>query len=282
MTFRLEATDGAARAGVLATSRGDIRTPAFMPVGTKGTVKSLHPDEVRALGADVVLANAYHLHFRPGEHVVEELGGVHAFSGWSGPILTDSGGFQVFSLRDTITALDEEGVTFRSVYDGTDARFTPEGVAELQRRLGSDIAMCLDVCAPAGASPSDLERAVGTTTHWAERQVDAPRAEGQLRFGITQGATDRELRGRSIAEITALPFDGYALGGLAVGESKEEMLGASSGRRPPSHQRTRATSWGSAIQRACSRSSRGGSTCSTASCRRGPHAQDRRSRGMGD
>jgi queuine tRNA-ribosyltransferase len=223
-TFRLDATDGAARAGVLATSRGDIRTPAFMPVGTKGTVKSLHPDEVRALGADVVLANAYHLHFRPGEDVVEELGGVHAFTGWSGPILTDSGGFQVFSLRDTITALDDRGVTFRSVYDGSDARFTPEGVAELQRRLGSDIAMCLDVCVPAGASPFDLERAVETTTHWAERQVDAPRADGQLRFGITQGATDRELRGRSIAEITALPFDGYALGGLAVGESKEEML----------------------------------------------------------
>jgi queuine tRNA-ribosyltransferase len=224
VSFHIHATDGVARAGVLSTAHGDIRTPAFMPVGTKGTVKSLHPDEVRALGADVVLANAYHLHFRPGEHVVEELGGVHAFSGWAGPILTDSGGFQVFSLRDTIVALDEEGVTFRSVYDGEDARFTPEGVAELQRRLGSDIAMCLDVCVPAGASASDLERAVHTTSLWAQRQVDAPRAEGQLRFGITQGATDLELRGRSIAEITALPFDGYALGGLAVGESKDELL----------------------------------------------------------
>jgi queuine tRNA-ribosyltransferase len=224
VSFRVDATEGAARAGVLSTSRGEIRTPAFMPVGTKGTVKSLHPDEVRALGADVVLANTYHLHFRPGEQVVEELGGVHAFSGWSGPILTDSGGFQVFSLRDTITALDEGGVTFRSVYDGADARFTPEGVAEIQRRLGSDIAMCLDVCVPAGASASELERAVETTTRWAERQVDEPRAEGQLRFGITQGATDRELRARSIAEIGELAFDGYALGGLAVGESKEEML----------------------------------------------------------
>jgi queuine tRNA-ribosyltransferase len=224
VSFRVDATDGTARAGVLSTSRGEIRTPAFMPVGTKGTVKSLHPDEVRALGADVVLANTYHLHFRPGERIVEELGGVHAFSGWSGPILTDSGGFQVFSLRDTITALDEGGVTFRSVYDGADARFTPEGVAEIQRRLGSDIAMCLDVCVPAGASASELERAVETTTRWAERQVDEPRAEGQLRFGITQGATDRDLRARSIAEIGALAFDGYALGGLAVGESKEEML----------------------------------------------------------
>ena len=224
MSFRVEATDGAARAGVLATSRGEIRTPAFMPVGTKGTVKSLHPDEVRALGADVVLANTYHLHFRPGEELVEELGGVHAFSGWGGPILTDSGGFQVFSLRDTITALDDDGVTFRSVYDGADARFTPEGVAEIQRRLGSDIAMCLDVCVPAGAPDAELQRAVDTTTRWARRQVDAPRAEGQLRFGITQGATDPELRRRSIDEITALPFDGFALGGLAVGESKQEML----------------------------------------------------------
>ena len=224
MTFRIEATDGPARAGVLTTTHGEIRTPAFMPVGTKGTVKGLHPDEVRALGADVVLANTYHLHFRPGSRVVEELGGIHAFSGWSGPILTDSGGFQVFSLRDTIAALDDDGVTFRSVYDGSDARFTPEVVAEIQRRLGSDIAMCLDVCLPAGAPAPDLERAVALTTQWAVRQVDAPRADGQLRFGIAQGATHDELRIRSIEEITALPFDGYALGGLAVGESKEEML----------------------------------------------------------
>ena len=224
MTFRIEATDGAARSGVLTTAHGDIRTPAFMPVGTKGTVKALHPDEVRALGADVVLANTYHLHFRPGERVVEELGGLHAFSGWDGPILTDSGGFQVFSLRDTIAALDDDGVTFRSVYDGAEARFTPEGTAEIQRRLGSDIAMCLDVCLPAGAPAAELERAVQTTTLWAERQVDAPRAPGQLRFGISQGATDVELRTQSIDEIAALPFDGFALGGLAVGESKDEML----------------------------------------------------------
>jgi queuine tRNA-ribosyltransferase len=224
VSFRIEATDGAARAGALATAHGEIHTPAFMPVGTKGTVKSLHPDEVRSLGADVVLANTYHLHFRPGEQVVEELGGLHAFSGWDGPILTDSGGFQVFSLRDTIAALDDDGVTFRSVYDGSDARFTPERVAEIQRRLGSDIAMCLDVCLPAVAQAHDLERAVRITTDWARRQVDAPRAAGQLRFGIAQGATHPELRRRSIEEITALPFDGYALGGLAVGESKEEML----------------------------------------------------------
>jgi queuine tRNA-ribosyltransferase len=195
-----------------------------MPVGTKATVKSLHPDEVRELGAHVVLANTYHLHFRPGAEAIEELGGLHAFSGWDGPILTDSGGFQVFSLRDTIADLDDDGVTFRSVYDGSLERFTPEGVAEIQRRLGSDIAMCLDVCLPASAGRREHEHAVDLTSRWAERQADAPRARGQLRFGISQGGTDRELRARSLGEIAALPFDGHALGGLAVGESREEML----------------------------------------------------------
>jgi len=224
--FTVTATEGAARAGTLRTAHGVIPTPAFMPVGTKAAVKSLHPDEVRAAGAHVILGNAYHLHFRPGEDVIEHVGGLHAFSGWNGPILTDSGGFQVFSLRDTILALDEEGVTFRSVYDGAAARFTPEAVAEIQRRLGSDIAMCLDVCVPAGAPRGELEKAVHITTRWAERQADAPRAPGQLRFGISQGGTDEELRQRSVAEVAALPFDGFALGGLAVGESREEMLDA--------------------------------------------------------
>ena len=222
--FRVVAADGEARAGVLRTTHGEIPTPAFMPVGTKATVKSLHPDEVRAQGAHVILGNAYHLHFRPGEDVVEALGGLHAFSGWDGPILTDSGGFQVFSLRDTILGLDDEGVTFRSVYDGSAARFTPQGVAEIQRRLGSDVAMCLDVCLPAGAPRRDLERAVDITTRWARRQADCERAPGQLRFGISQGGTDLELRQRSLEQITALSFDGYALGGLAVGESRGEML----------------------------------------------------------
>ena len=224
MSFTLTTTDGEARAGVLATAHGEIPTPAFMPVGTKATVKSLHPDEVRALGANVILGNAYHLHFRPGEELVESLGGIHMFSGWDGPILTDSGGFQVFSLRDTILGLDDDGVTFRSVYDGSPERFTPEGVAEIQRRLGSDIAMCLDVCPPADAPRETHERAVRLTTLWAERQVDAPRAKGQLRFGISQGGADPELRRRSLEEIGVLPFDGFALGGLAVGESRKEML----------------------------------------------------------
>ena len=209
---------------MLRTAHGEIPTPAFMPVGTKATVKALHPDEVREVGARVILANTYHLHFRPGADVIGRLGGLHAFSGWDGPILTDSGGFQVFSLRDTILALDEDGVTFRSVYDGAQARFRPEDAAEIQRALGSDIAMCLDVCLPGASSQDDLERAVSITTSWAARQAQAPRAPGQLRFGITQGGTDAELRRRSIEEITGLPFDGYALGGLAVGESKDEML----------------------------------------------------------
>ena len=200
-SFSLAARDGAARAGVLRTAHGEIPTPAFMPVGTKASVKSLHPDEVRALGAHVVLGNTYHLHFRPGEDVIEELGGLHAFCGWDGPILTDSGGFQVFSLRDTLLAVDEDGVTFRSVYDGTPERFTPEGTADIQRRLGSDITMCLDVCPPAGIPTAELERAVSLTTAWARRQADAPRAPGQLRFGITQGGADGELRRRSIDEL---------------------------------------------------------------------------------
>jgi queuine tRNA-ribosyltransferase len=222
--FTLEASDGEARAGVVHTAHGDIETPVFMPVGTKATVKALHPDEVRATGAQVILANTYHLHFRPGEHVIEELGGLHRFAGWDGPMLTDSGGFQVFSLSDTVLAVDDEGVTFRSVYDGASARFTPESVAEIQRRLGSDIAMCLDICAPAASPLPELEQAVRRTRLWAERQVEAPRAPGQLRFGIAQGGTDAELRRRSIEEIVALGFDGNALGGLAVGESREEML----------------------------------------------------------
>ena len=222
--FTLDAQDGAARAGTVQTAHGDIPTPAFMPVGTKATVKTLHPDEVRAMGASVILGNTYHLHFRPGEDVIEELGGLHAFSGWDGPILTDSGGFQVFSLRDKVLDVDDDGITFRSVYDGVADRFTPESVAEIQRRLGSDIAMCLDICPPADASVAEHEEAVRRTSLWAQRQIGAPRAPGQLRFGIAQGGTDPGLRRRSIEEIVALGFDGNALGGLAVGESRAEML----------------------------------------------------------
>jgi queuine tRNA-ribosyltransferase len=222
--FALRATDGAARAGVLATPHGDLHTPAFMPVGTKATVKTVDPDELRALGAEILLCNTYHLHFRPGADTVAELGGLHRFMGWDGPILTDSGGFQVFSLRETILARDDEGVTFRSVYDGQPARFTPELAARIQAELGSDIAMCLDVCPPAQSPPEELEEAVRLTTLWAQRQHQADRAPGQLLFGIAQGAADQDLRRRSIEEITAIDFDGYALGGLAIGEPRHTMF----------------------------------------------------------
>ena len=220
--FDVTGSDGTARSGVLRTAHGEVRTPAFMPVGTKATVKMLDPDEVRGLGAEIILGNTYHLHFRPGEDLIAELGGLHEFMQWDGPILTDSGGYQVFSLRDTITRVDEDGVTFRSVYDGAQERFTPESVAEIQAKLGSDIAMCLDVCAPAGST--DLAEAVRLTTLWAKRQRSAPRPEGQLLFGIAQGATDADLRRRSIAEIVELDFDGHALGGLSVGEARDPMF----------------------------------------------------------
>jgi queuine tRNA-ribosyltransferase len=222
--YTLLAADGAARAGVVHTAHGDVSTPAFMPVGTKATVKTVDPDELRALGTTILLGNTYHLHFRPGEDLIAELGGLHRFMGWDGPILTDSGGFQVFSLRDTIATVDDDGVTFRSVYDGALARFTPESVARCQAQLGSDIAMCLDICAPVEVSRAELEEAVRRTTLWATRQRAAPRADGQLLFGIAQGASDPDLRRRSIAELTELDFDGYALGGLAIGEERPLMF----------------------------------------------------------
>ena len=225
-SFSVTARDGSARAGILRTAHGEVRTPAFMPVGTKATVKSVDPDELQTLGAEILLGNAYHLHFRPGEELIAELGGLHAFMGWDRAILTDSGGFQVFSLRDTLLAADDDGVTFRSVYDGRPERFTPELSAQVQERLASDVAMCLDICLPAGAPRAELEEAVRRTTAWAGRQRDLPRAPGQLRFAITQGGLDGELRERSSEELVALEFDGYAIGGLSVGEHREPMFGA--------------------------------------------------------
>jgi queuine tRNA-ribosyltransferase len=223
-TFTVTSTDGAARAGVLHTAHGEVPTPAFMPIGTKGTVKGVHPDELRTLGTTILLGNTYHLHLRPGEDLIAELGGLHAFMGWDGPILTDSGGYQVFSLRHTITRADDEGVTFRSVYDGDLTKLTPEIAASIQRKLGSDIAMCLDHVPPPDVTRNELERAVRRTTAWATRQRAAERAPGQLVFGIAQGHTDTELRRRSISELEELEFDGYALGGLAIGEDRGQML----------------------------------------------------------
>ena len=222
--FQLHATEGAARAGVLRTRRGAIETPVFMPVGTKAAVKTLDPDEVRALGAQILLGNAYHLHFRPGAELIRDLGGLHRFMAWPLPILTDSGGFQVFSLRDTIVRVDDAGVTFRNVYDGTATHFTPELAARIQTDLGSDIAMCLDQVPPAGVTRNELEQAVRRTTLWASRQREAPRGDGQLRFGITQGGIDPELRRRSTEEIAELGFDGNAIGGLAIGEDRHAMF----------------------------------------------------------
>ena len=221
--FEVHATDGAARAATLHTAHGPIETPAFMPVGTKASVKAMSPAELTDIGAQIVLGNTYHLHFRPGEDVIAELGGLHRFMGWDRPILTDSGGFQVFSLLDT-ARIDPDGVTFRSIYDGTEARFTPEVAMGIQRALGSDIAMCFDECPPGGAPRAAVAAAVDRTLRWAERCYATEPATGQLRFGICQGGVDLGLRRDCADSLTAIPFDGFALGGLSVGESRPVMF----------------------------------------------------------
>ena len=274
--FTIEATDGAARAGTLRTKHGDVPTPAFMPVGTKGTVKGVHPEQLRELGVSMLLGNTYHLHFRPGEDLIAELGGLHAFMGWDGPILTDSGGYQVFSLRHTIAHVDDDGVTFRSVYDGELARLTPELAAAVQRKLGSDVAMCLDQVPPIDVTRPQLEDAVRRTTLWAERQLRQERAPGQLLFGIAQGHSDEELRRRSIDEIAALGFDGHALAGLRSAKIAPRCWRPPLGQRRSFPPTSRATSWASATPRGSSTSSSAGWTCSTASGRPGSAAPARR------
>ncbi|HEV7556679.1 MAG TPA: tRNA guanosine(34) transglycosylase Tgt, partial [Kofleriaceae bacterium] len=198
---------------------GAIETPVFMPVGTAGTVKAMTADELRAppLDAKIILGNTYHLYLRPGLEVMEAAGGLHRFAAWDRPILTDSGGFQVFSLAG-INEKDDDGVTFRSHIDGSKHRLTPEVSMNIQRILGSDIAMCFDECPPGDADAEVQERALARTTAWAKRCRVAPRATGQALFGIVQGGIDTARRLRHMAEITALDFDGHALGGLAVGE----------------------------------------------------------------
>jgi queuine tRNA-ribosyltransferase len=219
-SFELLATLGHARAGILHTPRGQIATPVFMPVGTAGTVKAMTADELRAdpLDARIILGNTYHLYLRPGLAVIEALGGLHKFAAWDRPILTDSGGFQVFSLAG-INEIDDDGVTFRSHIDGSKHRLTPEVSMLIQRTLGSDVAMCFDQCPPGDAGDDVHERALARTTAWAGRCRAAERAPGQALFGIVQGGVDRARRLRHAAEITALDFDGHALGGLAVGEA---------------------------------------------------------------
>ena len=218
----VEARDGAARTGRLRTRRGDVRTPAFMPVGTHATVKSLDPDEVRTCGADIVLCNAYHLALRPGVDVIERAGGLHHFMGWDGPILTDSGGFQLVSLR-SVTEVDEAGATFVSPYDGARLRVTPEEAVRIQARLDADIVMCLDQPVAWGAEPGAAELATGRTHRWAERCRAVHPGEGRLLFGICQGGFDQEARSASAARVAALDFDGVAVGGLSVGEPLDVM-----------------------------------------------------------
>ncbi len=225
-SFRFDclATDGAARRGTITTAHGEIRTPAFMPVGTAATVKAMHPQEVRALGADIVLGNVYHLMLRPGAERVAALGGLHRFMNWPHPILTDSGGFQVMSLAK-LRRLDETGVTFQSHLDGSKHVLTPERSIEIQGLLGSDIQMQFDECIRLPASDAEVERAMRLSLRWAERSKAAFRGpDGHAIFGIVQGGTSAPLRRASAEALVALGFDGYALGGLAVGEPQDAML----------------------------------------------------------
>jgi queuine tRNA-ribosyltransferase len=213
---------GRARLGWLETPHGVIDTPQFMPVGTQATVKSLSPGDLRAAGTQIILGNTYHLALRPGHERIARLGGLHRFMGWDGPILTDSGGFQVFSLAH-LRKVDDDGVTFASHLDGSPLRFTPERVMEIQAALGSDIAMAFDQLVDPAGPPAAVEAAMERTHAWAERCLAARTRSDQALFGIVQGGTDDTLRRRSTAAIAALPFDGIAIGGLSVGESKADM-----------------------------------------------------------
>ncbi len=222
--FAIAGHDGNARTGRLDTAHGAIRTPAFMPVGTQATVKAMYPDQVRALGADVILGNTYHLMLRPGAERIAALGGLHAFMRWPHAILTDSGGFQVMSLAK-LRKLDADGVTFRSHVDGSEHRLTPERAVEIQRLLGSDIVMQFDECIQLPADRTEIERAMHISLDWAERCKAVFRAgSGQALFGIVQGGDIAELRISSASRLCDIGFDGYGIGGLAVGEPQSVML----------------------------------------------------------
>lgn len=224
-SFAVHATDGAARTGVIATPRGAVRTPAFMPVGTAATVKAMLPDSVRATGADILLGNTYHLMLRPTAERIARLGGLHRFMNWDRPILTDSGGFQVMSLA-ALRKLTEAGVTFRSHIDGSKHVLTPERSMEIQRLLGSDIVMAFDECPALPATHERQAEAMRLSMRWAQRSRDAfGDRPGHALFGIMQGGVERDLREESAAALRAIGFDGYAIGGLAVGEGQEAMFG---------------------------------------------------------
>ncbi|WP_421703890.1 tRNA guanosine(34) transglycosylase Tgt [Aliiroseovarius sp.] len=223
-SFKLNATDGKARTGVISTPRGDIRTPAFMPVGTAGTVKAMLPENVRETGADILLGNTYHLMLRPTAERIDRLGGLHKFMNWDRPILTDSGGFQVMSLAD-LRKLTEKGVTFKSHIDGSRHELTPERSMEIQRLLGSDIVMCFDECPALPADRKRIAESMRLSMRWAERSKDAfGDRPGHALFGIMQGGLEQDLREESAKALTDIGFDGYAVGGLAVGEGQAAMF----------------------------------------------------------
>ncbi len=216
---------GAARAGRLTTPHGAVETPAFIAVGTRATVKGCLPEALRGVGLQIVLANTYHLALRPGAEVVGALGGLHAMMAWDGPILTDSGGFQVFSLAD-LRRVTDDGVTFRNHIDGAEMTLTPESAVAVQNALGADVIMALDICPPFPCERRELETAVGRTLAWAERCRDAHTRPGQALWAICQGGTDEALRGQCARELVAMDFPGYAVGGLSVGEGHERLCQA--------------------------------------------------------
>jgi len=221
--FTVEATDGAARAGTATTARSTYTTPLFMPVGTKAAIKYLSAADYERLGAQIVLGNTYHLMLRPGSDLIEKFGGLGRFAGWDGLTLTDSGGFQVFSLDPKV---DDDGVTFKSTYDGSTLRFTPEQAVHVQQQLGADIMMVLDQCPPLPSPPEVVRTAVERTAAWAQRAKDCHTRDDQALFGIVQGGVSTSMRSESAQRTVEIGFDGYAIGGLSVGESREEMLPA--------------------------------------------------------
>ena len=220
--FQVHAVDGRARTGVLQTAHGAVETPAFMPVATLGSVKALAPDDLSSLGANILLSNTYHLMLRPGIKLVSDMGDLHAFMGWDGPILTDSGGFQTFSLS-RLKRISEDGVLFQSHIDGSEHFLSPEAAVEYQGLLGADIAMVLDECSPHNADEAELRRAMDRTNRWAGRSKDSHRRPGQQLFAIVQGGVSPDMRLESAASLTPMDFDGYAVGGLSVGEPKADM-----------------------------------------------------------
>jgi queuine tRNA-ribosyltransferase len=223
LAFDVDAWHGAARAGRVTTPRGTFRTPCFMPVGTRASVRTLSSADLDGLGAEIILGNTYHLMLRPGADLVAELGGLHRFQSWGGHLLTDSGGFQVFSLRPKV---DDEGATFRSTYDGSLHHLSPEKAVAVQELLGADIQMVLDVCPPLPSPPDVIRAAVDTTAQWAKRARAVHRRDDQALFGIVQGGVDVDLRVESAERTVDIGFDGYGIGGLSVGETRDQMLPA--------------------------------------------------------